>query len=149
MKSESKTPFLNPLKPLSPSILKNASKRTAPMSGQHAKRIPNVFQLSRIARRNVALRTAAGNCVWLRRVTRLQSMLLSVEPIIIASVKKNPEFVPIQGTVSRRSVLTSFKLVKKIQNVFQRFKIVKNSVKGIQIVLILVFLRKEIKMLLT
>ena len=66
-------------------ILSNASKKNAPMNGQLVRKIPNASLLLKIVKKNVVKRIAVGNCVWLKRETKLLSMLPSVLQQIIVS----------------------------------------------------------------
>ena len=59
-------------------ILSNALKRSAPTSGQPARKTPSVFLLSRTVRRNAELRALAGPFASLQREAKPQSMLPSV-----------------------------------------------------------------------
>jgi hypothetical protein len=51
---------------------------------QNVKKIQNVFQLYKIAKRNVELKQPAGNSVFHQKEVKQQSMLLNVPQLTIA-----------------------------------------------------------------
>ena len=71
-------------------ILSNALKRSAPTSGQPARKTPSVFLLSRTVRRNAELRALAGPFASLQREAKPQSMLPSVPKPTNALVWSQP-----------------------------------------------------------
>ena len=104
------------------------------MNGQLVRKIPNASLLLKIVKKNVVKRIAVGNCVWLKRETKLLSMLPSVLQQTIALEKKNKKkFLKLSllltpNNASKKSVPRNGQRARKIPNAFQPFKTVRRNV---------------------
>ena len=112
-------------------ILSNVLNKNVQKNGLHAKKTLNVFQLSKIARKNVTLKKHVGNFVSPKLVIKQQWILPNVQLPIIASARNLRHLSILLKHVSQRdawSLLLNVLMMNFVLNIWSLALQKKNTV---------------------